>query len=65
MAGVKALRKVQLGLESTKGTAVAATALWRGTGTIEDKREVVFPDEDIGYLSGVVIRMNGGSSTCR
>src|SRR3990167_7836952 len=53
MAGVKALRKIQLGLESTKGTAVAATALWRGTGTIEDKREVVFPDEDIGYLSGV------------
>jgi len=52
--GVKALRKIQLGQESTGsfGTAVAATALWRGTGTIADNRVVEFPEEDIGYLSG-------------
>lgn len=52
MAGVRALRKIQLGLETTAGTAVAATALWRGMGTIEDQRETVFPEEDIGLLSG-------------
>lgn len=53
MAGVKALRKIQLGRESTAGTAVAATTIWRGMGTIEDQRETVFVEEDIGYLSGV------------
>lgn len=51
--GIKALRKILIGKETTQGTAVAATAMWRGTGTIEDQREVIFPDEDIGYLSGV------------
>lgn len=54
MAGVKALRKIQLGAETTAaGTAIAATTIWRGMGTIEDQREHVFVDEDIGYLSGV------------
>lgn len=53
MPGIKALRKIQLGRESTAGTAVAATTLWRGLGTMEDTTEVVFPEEDIGYLSGV------------
>jgi len=48
----KALRKIQLGAETTAGTAVAADTLWRGLGVIEDQREVIFPDEDIGYLSG-------------
>lgn len=51
--GIKALRKIQIGLESVPGTPVAATALWRGLGMLEDQREVVFPDEDIGYISGV------------
>jgi hypothetical protein len=51
--GIKALRKIQLGKETTAGTAVAASIIWRGTGTLEDQREVIFPDEDIGYLSGV------------
>ncbi len=53
MPGVRALRKIQLGVESAKGTAVAATALWRGQGVIEDQTEVMFPEEDIGYLSGI------------
>jgi len=53
--GIKALRKIQGGAESTdaSGTPVAATWLWRGMGVIDDQREVVFVDEDIGYLSGV------------
>jgi len=42
-----------LGRESTAGTECNATTLWRGTGTIEDNLEMVFPDEDIGYISGV------------
>lgn len=53
MAGIKALRKIQLGRESTAGTAVAASTIWRGMGTIEDQRETVFPEEDIGILGGV------------
>lgn len=52
--GVKALRKVQLGLESTStpGTIVAATAIWRGEGTLSDDQVTVFPPEDIGNLGG-------------
>lgn len=50
--GTKALRKIQIGAESTAGTAVAATTLWRGMGTIEDKREVRFTEEDVGILVG-------------
>jgi hypothetical protein len=47
------LRKLQFGRESTAGTAVAATKIWRGTGTLEDTREIRRPDEDVGYLSRV------------
>lgn len=50
--GIKALRKIQLGRESTAGTAVAATSIWRGLGGVDDQTEVVFPEEDIGVLSG-------------
>jgi len=50
--GTKALRKILLGAETTAGTAVAADTIWRGIGTIQDNREVITPDEDIGYLSG-------------
>jgi len=53
MAGVKALRKIQLGDESPAGTAVAASTIWRGLGAIEDQREVVFAEEDVGVLPGV------------
>jgi hypothetical protein len=51
MAG-KTSRRIQLGKETAAGTAVAATAIWRGLGTIEDQTQVVFVDEDVGYLSG-------------
>ncbi len=50
MAGVKALRKIQYGLETTAGTAVNATRIWRGTGTIEDQSTYEWPEEDIGFL---------------
>lgn len=49
--GIKALRKLQIGKESTAGTIQAATTLWRGEGTLEDGREVIFPVEDIGLLA--------------
>ena len=52
MAGSRALRKLQLGKESTKGTPVAATTIWRGMGVIKDNREVMFPEEDVGILGG-------------
>lgn len=53
MAGIKSLRRIQLGREAVAGTAVAATTLWRGMGTLEDQRQTVFPEENIGYLSGL------------
>jgi len=66
MAGVKSLRRIQLGAENTAGTAVQATALWRGMGTISDDREVVFVEEDIGVFSGgdrAYVPMLAGSIT--
>lgn len=53
MAGIKSLRKLQLGKEATAGTVVAATTIWRGLGTIEDTRIMIMPDEDVGYVSGI------------
>lgn len=50
MAGIRALRKIQLGKETTAGTKVAADIIWRGTGSIHDNMELVFPTEDIGML---------------
>ena len=66
MAGVKNLRKIQLGVETTAGTAVAATALWRGEGVGTDTTTVEFPPEDVGILGGTdraYIPMVGGELT--
>lgn len=52
MAGSRALRKLVLGKETTSGTPVACTTIWRGMGTIHDVQEVVFPGEDVGILGG-------------
>ena len=52
MAGSRALRKLQLGDESSAGTPVAASTIWRGMGVIHDIREVNFPEEDVGILGG-------------
>jgi len=49
--GVKALRKIQLGYETTAGSEVNATTIWRGEGVLTDERSIVFPAEDVGsYL---------------
>jgi hypothetical protein len=53
MAGSKKGRRIQIGQEATAGTAVAATAIWLGTGLPEDKRTLVFRNDDVGYASGV------------
>jgi hypothetical protein len=52
MPGIKAYRKLQMGKETTAGTAVPATSIWRGIGTIQDNLETVFPQEDIAILPG-------------
>lgn len=46
----KNLRFIQIGLETTSGTEVNATAIWGGTGTLEDAMNLQFVDEDVGYL---------------
>ncbi len=48
--GVTKERRMQLGGEATAGTAVAATALFRGpANSILDNRPVEHPDENVGY----------------
>lgn len=52
-AGRRQLSKVQLGLEATPGTAVAADTVWRGAASfIEDQREIVRPEEYVGIFGG-------------
>lgn len=53
MPGITKLSKVQIGLETTKGTEVDASALWLGPAQLKDNREAVFPSENIGYLGAV------------
>jgi hypothetical protein len=45
--GAKKLRKIQMGIESTAGTAVAATEIWRGKGVmmLDDEKQLI--DEEI------------------
>lgn len=51
--GTKGLRQLQLGQEGTEGTAVAASARWRGmVDGLEDNQNVVAVEEEVGYLSG-------------
>ncbi len=46
MAGIKAFQRLQLGGESTAGTAVAAPEEWRGVGSMpEDTRVIEFVEE--------------------
>lgn len=52
MPGIKALRQIQLGRETTPGTLVAGTTRWRGLGALEDRREVTYPEEYIGIIGG-------------
>jgi len=54
MSGIKSLRKLQFGrqADSDSGDAIPATTIWRGTGTLEDARDLHYIDEDVGILSG-------------
>lgn len=54
MPGIEALRKLQIGIESTGaiGTAVPATTKLRMLGSIQDNTEIVFPDENVGLMMG-------------
>ena len=53
MPGIRALAKTQIGLETTAGTAVASTRIWRGPVAMpEDAREFAFVEENVGYLGG-------------
>lgn len=52
MAGRRSLRRIQLGRESSAGTPVAATTVWRGVGTILDNRQIERVKEDIGIIGG-------------
>lgn len=52
MAGIKAGWRLQYGKETTKGTKVAASKIWAGPAAgIEDARETVFVEEDIGLIA--------------
>lgn len=48
--GIKSLRRIQLGRETTSGTKVKASAVWRGEGTIKNDLQTVRPVEDIGLV---------------
>lgn len=49
--GVFSANKVQLGRETTAGTAVAATVIWRGPASdIENAQEAITVDENVGLL---------------
>ena len=50
--GAYSANTIQMGLEGTAGTGVAATVVWRGPATdIEDTRVIVTPEESVGILA--------------
>lgn len=53
MAGIVAGRFIQFGQEDPAGTEVDATAMYRGLATFTDETEVIFPEENVGYISGL------------
>ena len=52
--GISALNQVQIGQETTAGTKVTPTTLWRGMGMIKDNTEIEFLDENIGIAGGAL-----------
>lgn len=50
MAGIEALKKCQLGLETAPGTAVPATSIWRGPVSWKDARVLTRVEEQVGTL---------------
>ncbi len=50
--GIKKLQKIQFGKEVTAGTAVPATAIWRGKGNmLDDQRTLNKIEENVGLLT--------------
>jgi len=47
-----ATAKCQLGRETTPGTAVAATTIWRGMTRMDDLRDIRRADEEVGRYAG-------------
>lgn len=65
MVGIKRLQRIQLGKETTPGTAVVATTRWRGMGaTLDDQRVVEEIEEMMGIIEGadrtVITQLLGG-----
>ncbi|HEU4341006.1 MAG TPA: hypothetical protein VFU31_05495 [Candidatus Binatia bacterium] len=52
MSGRKSLSKLQVGRESTAGTAVAATTILRGSGRLLDNRLIERVPEDVAIIGG-------------
>ena len=50
--GRRALRKIQIGIETTAGTETNADEIWRGVGVIEDEATPVIVEEDVGIYGG-------------
>lgn len=53
MPGITALRRVQIGQMPLNGTTDVPDTYWTGTGVLDDIREVVFPDDNVGIIGGV------------
>lgn len=52
-SGRTLLRQLQFGKQDDIDTQVTPTVLWRGMGVPDDQREVVTPDEHVGFLDGL------------
>lgn len=53
MPGIKGLVKAQFSKETTLGTEVNASTLWRGMALLQDESEPVYAEEDVGIIGGV------------
>lgn len=53
MPGITALRRVQIGQMALNGSTDVPDTYWTGTGVLDDIREVVFPDDNVGIIGGV------------
>ena len=52
MPGITALKRVQISQMPLNGTTDVATTYWMGMGALDDIREVVFPDDNVGIIGG-------------
>jgi len=66
MPGIKALRRVQISQMALNSTTDVATTYWTGMGVLDDLRETVFPEDNVGIIGGVnrsYISKTGGEIT--